>query len=90
VISKTQRVAWAVKVVTEIEALLAAVANIEELRKQWDAGGGGAAFVEGDFGPDNDISHLTGTRLADALTSIDALRAVLSAGHYTNLYRIVR
>ena len=89
-ISKTQRINWAVKFVAETETLLAAVANIEELRKQWDAGGGGAVFQEGDFAPETDISHLTAGRLADALTSIDALRAVLAAGHYTNLYRIVR
>lgn len=89
-ISKTQRINWAVKFVGEAEALLAAIAEIEELRKQWDAGGGGAAFQEGDFAPETDISHLTPARLADALTSIDAVRSVLAAGHYTNLYRIVR
>lgn len=73
--------------VSRTAELLEAFNELLQLRSEWDALGYGQTITQNDLVGEN--TYLTPEMLADAFTSIDALKAVMDAGHKTNLYRLV-
>lgn len=73
--------------VQSVVALLDAYEECLTLRLQWDALNYGTEISQGDL--QGSLDYLTPQELADAFTSIDAIKAVMDAGHKTNLYKLV-
>ena len=73
--------------VEQTAKLLDAFNELLELRSEWDALGYGSSITQNDL--IGTLAYLTPAMLADAFSSIDALKAVMDAGHKTNLYRLI-
>jgi hypothetical protein len=73
---------------TEASAILDAVSRLHALRAEWDALAYGANLTTDDFVGENadlDVAEITGV-----FTTVEAIDALLSAGHATNLYKVYR
>jgi len=72
--------------VTTAENLINAVNEFDALRREWDAQGYSASITDEDIQGDN--AHVSAAQLAAGFTTLEALKAVLAAGHWTNLYNL--
>lgn len=74
----------------KIEALLNALEDLQGAMAQYDAIGGGD-FIKrhfyGDDGQNRADLDITAEEFMDAINSVDAIQALMNAGHATNLYR---
>lgn len=73
--------------VNAAQALVDAFDSWDELRKEWDAQGLSGVITDEHITGSN--QHVAAADLANAFSSIDALKAVLAAGHATNLYKLI-
>lgn len=69
-----------------VNALVAAIKNLDLLRDQWDKLDLLNTITQDDLQGDN--ADLTPAMLADVWTTHTTLNAALSAGDWTNLYRL--
>ena len=76
------------QVIVTNERLLASLEDFQNLRLEWDALGLSTAITDASLTGDN--AHITPAILGDAFSSLEALQAVMNAGHRTNLYRLKR
>lgn len=75
------------RMVAEVGQFLETYQELQQLRAEWDALGYSSAITQTDL--DGLNSHLTPQMLADAFSSLAAIKAVMDQGHATNLYKIV-
>jgi len=73
--------------VQQTSAFLTAYQELLELRDEWDALGYNTEISDDDIAGDN--SHVTAAMLADAFTSLAAIKSLMDTGHKTNLFRLV-
>lgn len=85
---------WITGMTEDVTSLLDVIGRITARRAEYDAlgmsPGSGSPYelTQDDFAGNN--AHLTPEILADALSSLDVLKAPLSQGHMTNLSKLRR
>jgi len=75
------------RLVSQVDEFLDAYGELLELRDEWDALDYGNQISAEDLQGTN--ANLTPAQLAAVFTSVAAVKAVMDAGHKTNLYRVV-
>lgn len=75
------------KMVGQVAEFLEDYQELLQLRAEWDALGYSSAITQDDLLGSNE--HLTPQMLADAFSSLAAIKAVMDQGHATNLYRLL-
>lgn len=78
---------FASRLVVQVSAFLEQYQELQQMRAEYDALGYITALTQEDLAGEN--AHLTPQIIADAFSSLAALKAVMDAGHATNLYRIM-
>lgn len=81
-----QKRALAIEVKSQVRLFLDAYQRLIDLRERYaDLG---VTYTDVDFESDS-LEHITATNFVNALSTVDALKTLLDAGHRSNLNRII-
>lgn len=68
-----------------VDTLLAGMAQLRALRREWDALGLGSAITQADMTGEHE--GLSVADIAGVYTTMDAIDGLMAQGHATNLYK---
>lgn len=72
--------------VAAAEKVIDAINEFDTLRREWDAQNYAVTITDEDIAGEN--AHVSAAALAAGFVTLDALKTVLAAGHWTNLYAL--